>query len=284
MKTRNRYFAALAWVQLVVSLLFACAILWGYVTYQASIGSFVSAMAESVGAMSNVVVRTAETVEARKEMLDETQKMLVVLRDSITKLNEAAEKQALLAPQYSTGMMAAAGFVNKLASPLQAIGEKMTSISIPSIQVDGIRPVVTITKPYEEQGRQLRAAAQEVKAVSESLTEISKAIGQDGQKVGSAFIATSRQALKVIGETEKTLLHLKTEDLPKAVADLKATSKGLHIVSTQLKTISQLGVVALMGGLLLALWCAVHSFGALMLARANSFGPSFEKTSASAYA
>lgn len=271
MKTRSAFFAVLAWFQLALSLGFASAIVWGYVTYQASLGNFVSSIAASVGAISTVVVRTAETVEARKEMLDETQKMLVVSRGLITDLKSMAENQARLGPQYSAGMMATADLMRKLVGPLQAIGEKMMVISIPNIQVVGIKPSVTMTKPFEAQGAQLKAAAQDAKVVSESLAGISKAIAQDGQKVSSAFIATSDQALKVLGETEKTLSRLKTEDLPKAVADLKATSEKLHSVSTQVDIAGNLGVVMLIVGLLLALWCVMHSLGALLLVKSKAF-------------
>ena len=78
MKKRNIFFASLAWFQLAISLLLAAVIIWGYASFQATFGQFISSLAASVGAVSTVVVRTAETVEARQDMLNETQKMLVV--------------------------------------------------------------------------------------------------------------------------------------------------------------------------------------------------------------
>lgn len=280
MKTRNVLFAGLAWLQLAISLLLAAAIVWGYMTYQASIGQFVSSLAASVGAVSTVVVRTAETVEARQDMLDETQKMLLVTRNLIIELKAMAENQAKLGPQYADGMKATASFLGKVSGPMQVIGEKMMGISIPNIQIVGIKPVITMTKPLEGDGRKLKEAAQEVKVVSDSFVGISNAVGQDGQKVSAAFIATTDQALKVIGETENTLARLKTQDLPKAIAELKATSEKLRSISSQVDTVSYAGVAMLVVGLLLALWCIVHSLGALLLARSFAFGPGMDKATA----
>ncbi len=280
MKSRNILFASLAWFQLAISLLLAAAIIWGYVTFQASIGQFVSSLSASIGAVSTVVVRTAETVEARQEMLDETQKVLVETRNLITEIKAMTEKHAKLGPQYAAGMKATSNFLGKVAGPLQTIGEKMIGMSVPNIQIVGIKPVVTMTKPLEEQGKQLKEVAQDFKTVRVTLVGISDSIDQDGQKVGTAFIATSDQAIKVIGETEKTLARLKTQDLPKAIADLKATSENLRSISAQVDTVSNVGLVMLVVGLLLALWCIVHSLGSLLLVRSHAFGPDADKATA----
>ena len=280
MKIGNLLFAALAWFQLAVSLLLATAIILGYMTFQASIGQFISSIAASVGAVSTVVIRTAETVEARQDMLDETQKMLVVIRNLIQELRAMAQSQAKLGPQYAAGMKSTSSLLDKLVSPLQAMGEKMVSISIPNIKIVGIKPVVSMTKPFEDQGKQLQGSAQEVKTVSVTLAGISDSIGKDGQKLSAAFIATSDQAIKVIDETEKTLARLKSQDLPKAIADLKSTSENLRRISAQVDTVSNVGEVMLFVGLLLALWCIVHSLGALLLARSHAFGLSTDNASA----
>ena len=280
MKAKNILFASLAWFQLVVSLLLATAIIWGYMTFQSSIGQFTSALAASVGAVSMVVVRTAETVEARQEMLDETQKLLVVTRGLITDLKSMAANQVKVAPQYAAGLKSASGLLGTLAAPLQIIGEKLMGISIPDIQIVGVKPVVTMTKPFEVQGKQLKESAEQVKVVGVTLAGISDSIGQDGQKVGAAFIATSDQAIKVIEETEKTLARLKSQDLPKAIADLKATSESLRSISTQVDTAGKLGLIMLVVGLLMSLWCIVHSLGALLLARSHAFGPGTDEVAA----
>ena len=110
---RNRAFTTLAWLQLVTSLLLASAIVWGYSNYQASLGLFLHSVAASVGAVSNVVGRTAETVDARKELLDQTSQMLAVTRNLVKELRVAAENQSKLGPQYADGLHSASVVTEK---------------------------------------------------------------------------------------------------------------------------------------------------------------------------
>ena len=262
----------MAWLQLFVSLFLASAIVWGFISYQASLGQFVQSVSATIGAMSNVVARTAETVEARRDLLDQTGQMLVVTRNLINELRVAAENQAKMAPQYAEGIRSASTVLGKLSGPLQAIGDKLMILSVPSIHMVGVRPVVTMSRPLEKQAQELKTSAQDLKVISESLSGISETIGRDGQKVSSAFIATSEQALKVIAEAEKALAQLKTQDLPKALADLKTTSENLRNISAQVDIVGNVGSVLLIVGLLLSGWCFLNSLGTLVLARSQSFG------------
>lgn len=277
---KNILFAALAWFQLAVSLLLAAAIIWGYMTFQASTGQFISALAASVRDVSTVVIRTAETVEARQDMLDDAQRLLVVTRRRITELKDISATQVKLAPQYATNLKSASSTVGTVATTLQVVGEKMTKISIPNIQMDGVKPVVSMTKPFEDQGKQLTDSAIQVKDFGLALAALSESIGQDGKKLGEVFIATSDQAIKVIDESEKTLARLKSQDLPKAIADLKATSENLRSVSTQIDLVGNMRWVTLVVGLLLAWWCIVQSVGTLLLAQSGAFGRETDKADA----
>ena len=269
-KKRNIFFTSLAWFQLAISLLLAAVIIWGYASFQATFGQFISSLAASVGAVSTVVVRTAETVEARQDMLNETQKMLVVTRNQITELKGVTANQVKSAPQYASGLKSVSSLLSTLAGPAQSLGEKMMVISIPNIQIVGIKPVVTMSKPFEDDGRRLKESAEQFKVVGVTLAGISESIGQDGQKLNAAFIAMSDQAIKVIDEAEKTLARLKTQDLPKAIAELKTTSENLRSISLKIDAVSNLGLIMLVIGLLLALWCIAHSLGALLLARSHA--------------
>ena len=270
MKKRNIFFASLAWFQLAISLLLAAVIIWGYASFQATFGQFISSLAASVGAVSTVVVRTAETVEARQDMLNETQKMLVVTRNQITELKGVTANQVKSAPQYASGLKSVSSLLSTLAGPAQSLGEKVMVISIPNIQIVGIKPVVTMSKPFEDDGRRLKESAGQFKVVGVTLAGISESIGQDGQKLNAAFIAMSDQAIKVIDEAEKTLARLKTQDLPKAIAELKTTSENLRSISLKIDAVNNLGLIMLVIGLLLALWCIAHSLGALLLARSHA--------------
>jgi hypothetical protein len=120
--------------------------------------------------------------------------------------------------------------------------------------------------------QELKTHAQEMQVVSDSMLAISATIDRDGQKLNSTFIATSEQAIKLLEETEKALGRLKTQDLPKALAALRTTSENLRNMGVQVDIAGSIGMVLLVVGLLLALWCFVSSVGALMLARAIAVG------------
>ena len=282
--TKTTLFVALAWIRLAVSLTLAAAIVWGYMKYQASFGTFLSAVAKSVNEISTVVVRTAETVERRMEILDESQKLIVSSRNILTELKSVVQKQVHDAPNYANGVMKVADFVSRLAAPLQAIGEIMMDISIPNIKIDGVKTTVKMTAPYSDQGKQLKAAAQEVKEVTEQLKKISNAIGQNAPIINSKLTSMSNETIIILSKTEKALTRLKAEDLPRAVANLKATSQNLLSISAQIETIGHLSMVALIAGLLLALWGALHSIGAILLAKFIAEGLITDKASAIAQA
>jgi hypothetical protein len=270
MKSKNFFFAVLAWTQLAISLLLAITIIWGYLTFQSSISQFIKSLAASIGAVSTVVVRTAETVEARQATLEETQKMLVVTRQLINELKLMAEHQAKLGPQYAASIKTTLATLGQMAVLMQKIGVKTMEITVPNIKIEGVKPLIVMTKPFEAQGKQIEQAGRDAKATSVDLTGISESIGRDAQKINAAFIATSDQAIKVIDETEKSLVRLKENDLPKAIVDLKSTSENLRNISANLDMLSNGGIVILASGLLLALWCMVQSLGALSLARKNT--------------
>jgi ABC-type transporter Mla subunit MlaD len=279
-KSKNILFTFLAWLQLTVSVLLALAIIWGYVNFQASVGQFVRSLAASISAVSDVVIRTAETVEARRALLDETQQVLVDARTLLTAIRATTESMAKQGPQLARGLNATSDFLGQIADPMQSIGDRLMVMSVPNIQLIGIKPIVTFTRPFEEVGSQLKAEAQRIKAVSASLTGITAAMDQDGQKLGSSLIATSDQTMKALIETEKTLDRLKSQDLPKAIENLKATSENLRNLSTQVDRISNVGPVLLVVGLLLAVWCFLHSLGALLLAHSYAIGPGIQQGAA----
>jgi len=265
----NRLLATLAWLQLLVSLLLAACIVWGYATYQASFGQFVHSVAASIEAVSDVVVRTAETVEARKDLLDQTAQMLVVTRKLVIELRVSAENQAKLAPQYAEGMRSASTVTTNLSNTFKSIGTGM-SFSVPSgIRVEGRRPTVVTSQPLAKQAERLMENSQELKASSESLSGAATGITRDGQNLAAAVIATSDQALKVLAEAEKTLGRLNKQDLPKALGDLKKTSSRLRETSAQVDMVGNVGTVLLVVGLLLSTWCFLNSLGSLVSARMN---------------
>ena len=272
MKRRSKLFATLAWFQFVFSLLFAASIIWSYIAFHALVGQFVGSVARSIDAVTVVVIRTAETVETRQNLLAEMQKMLPATRTLFKELRDQTESQAKLAPQYAEGLRATSKVLNSLHGPLQNIGELLISTSIPTdIQMVGVKPVVTMKKPFEAFGKQLKDSADQTKTVGIALDGLSSSLTKDSRQLSDAFIATSKQAIQVIDEAEKTLARLNTEDMPKAIADLKTTSTELRNMSTQINALPNVGLAILVAGLVLALWCIVHSIGSLMMAKSYAF-------------
>lgn len=266
MKTRKGLFALLAWLQLFVSILFAAAIIIAYITYQASFGQFLKSVGASIQAVSNVVARTAETVEARRDLLDQTAQMLVATKSLIHQIQMTAQNQAAVAPQYAAGLASTASLAGSLSGTLQSIGNAM-SVSVPTgIQWQGITPILVMTRPFATPALALQTNAQNLTVVSQSLSSVAATISQDGQNLSLAIIATSAQALKVIAEAEKTLAQLNTQDLPKALEELRTTSKNLSTIRAQVDIAGNAGWVLLIVGLLLAVWCFLNSLGALTLA------------------
>jgi hypothetical protein len=257
---------------MLFSLLLATAIVWGYMTCQASFGQFLHSIAASIGAVSNVVIRTAETIEARRDLLDQAGQMLLATKSLINELRVAAENQAKMAPRYAEGIRSASTVADSLSGAIQMTGDTLL-LEVPTgIRWEGLKPVVIMSRPMERAAQNLKANAQEIKVVSKAMSDVSDTIGRDGQKLSSAFMATSEQALKLVAEAEMTLGRIKLQDLPKAIEDLRTTSASLLKVSAQVEMAGNVGLVLLVVGLLLAGWSFLNSLGTLILASAQAVG------------
>src|SRR3989338_2821416 len=263
--TKHKLIAALAWLQLFISIAIAATVVWGCTAYQASLGQFTQSVSASIAAISNVVGRTAETIEARQNLIDQTGKTILATRDLIKEFQVVAENQAKIAPQYAEGVRGASALVGSLSGTLQSIGNGLM-LEVPTdIEFRGRHTRLIKSRPLEKQAQALIAHAQNFKAVSEGLLGASATIGRDGKNLSLAFVATSEQTLKLLEETEKTLGRLKSKDLPKALADLRDTSENLRNVSEQVNIGRKISEALLVAGLLLAGWCFFNSLSTLML-------------------
>ncbi len=112
-----------------------------------------------------------------------------------------------------------------------------------------------------------------MKTVSESMASIATTVGRDGHNLATGIIATGDQALKLIGEAEKTLDRINAQDLPKAIAEMKSTAQELTRVSARVDMVSKGGVVLLGAGVILAVWCFLNGLAMLMLVSANTPAP-----------
>ena len=279
MKSSTKLIVVLAWLQLIISLMLASAIIWGYTTYQSSTGQFVRSLAASIGAVSNVVIRTAKTVEDRQELLVETEKTLAITRERITELGAVTVSLAANVPKIADSIGEVATFVGKMGGSLESTGDKLMILAVPtSIHWVGMKPSVVMSHPMERQAEALKENAKELKAAGERLSGTSAFIRRDGKELALKTIATSQQAVKLIVEVERTLLRVKSQDLPKALVDLKVTSENLRDISARVDMVSNVGLILLVVGLLLAAWCFVQSLGALLLAKSHAVGPDIATT------
>lgn len=268
MKRSNKLIVSLAWVQLVISLMLASAIGWGYMTYQSSTGQFVRSLAASIGAVSSVVIRTAETIEASKELLVETEQTLAITRERITELGAVTGRLSANVPKIADSIGEVATFVGKVGVTLEATGDNLMRLAVPtSIHWVGLKPIVESSHPLERQAEEFKKNGKELKAAGESLSGASDFLRHDGNGLANKTIATTQQALRQITEVERILQRLKKDDLPKAVADLKETTRDLRDASARAGLASNVGLVLLLVGLLLAAWCFVQSVGTLLLVR-----------------
>lgn len=242
-------------------------------TYRASLGQFTQSVAASIAAVSNVVGRTAETLESKQSLLDQTGKTILATRNLIKELQVVVENQAKIAPQYAEGIRGASALVGSLSGTVQSIGNGMMFTAPTGIEWHGIKPFVVMSRPLETQAQSVIIHAHNIKAVSESLLRVSVTIGRDGNNLSRAFIATSVQALKMLEETEKTLGSLKSKDLPKALVDLRVTTDNLRNVSKQVGVVGNVSEVFLIAGLLLAGWCFFNSLGLMLINSKTVFTP-----------
>lgn len=269
---KSKFFVFLAWTQIVLSLSLVGVLIWGYVSFQNSTGKLIHSIAASIGAVSDVVIRTAETVETRTELLDQSEQMLVVTRKQIQELQAMVKNSAALAPQMASSLRSTSQLANRLGTSLGSFGDTLVQISVPSaIQMDGLRPFIVMSRPLAVRGDELRKDAKNILEVGKGLSAASDSVARDTVNVSTSFVASSEQALNVLVEVENTLARVKSQDLPKAVKDLKFTSENLRNISEQVDLFGNVGIILLIGGLILSAWCFLHSLSALMVARTLVF-------------
>lgn len=263
---KNRKFIlSLAWLQLVFSALLATTAIWGYVEYRATLGQFTQSVATAIVTTANVISQTAETVQTKQIILDDTLEMLISSRNLIEALKTSAQNQSALAPKYVDGIRGVSSLIITAGNALSSMGDGLMFAAPTSIQMEGIRPIIVMTRPLEKTGQSIKATALDLKATGDSVLAASTSLVKDAQNISAAFIDTSDHTIKILDDTEKTLAVLKLQELPKAVSELKAASDNLRTVSTQVDIAGNIGVILLIAGLLLACWCFLNSLSLLYL-------------------
>lgn len=255
----------LAWLQIAFSLFLGATAVWGYVGYRSALGPFTQSLATAIVSTADVISRTAETVQAKQSMVDNTLELLVSSRKLVEELRTSAQTQAALAPKYAEGLRSASELFGTAHNVFSTLGNSLT-FSVPtSIAMQGLKPVLVMTQPLAVTGQSIKQNGAQLKSLGNALQGISSSLAQDGQKLTTAFIDTSNQTIKLLDDTEKTLAALKGLEFPKALADLKIASDNLRAVGTQVDMAGNISLVLLIAGLLLAGWCFLNSLHMLYL-------------------
>lgn len=254
-------------LQLAFSILLGATVVWGYSGYRSALGPFTQSLATAIVSTADVISRTAETVQAKQSMVDNTLAMLVSSRKLIEELRTSAQAQAALAPKYAEGLRGASSLLGTAANSFSALGDSLM-FSVPTnIEMDGFRPVFIWTKPLASTVQSINQNGAQLKLLGDGLLGISSSLTKDGQNLSTAFIDTSNQTIKLLDDTEKTLAALKGLEFPKALANLKAASDNLRTVGAQVDMAGNIGLVLLIAGLLLAGWCFLNSLHMLYLTK-----------------
>lgn len=255
----------LAWIQIVFSTLLAATVVWGYLSFQTALGEFTKSLGTAIIATAGVISQTAETVQTKQILLDNSLEMLISSRKLIEELRISAQNQSELAPKYADGFRGAAGILTSAGNVFSALGDSLM-FSIPTgIQMQGMAPVFVMTRPLAPTAQTIKENARQLELLGGGLQAISSSLSKDSKNVSAAFVDTSNHAIKVLGSAEKALAELNAQELPKAVAELKIASENLRTVSTQVDIAGNVGLVLLIAGLLLAGWCFLNSLSVLYM-------------------
>lgn len=258
-------FKAIAWAQLICSVFLAAAVIWAYTAYRPLAGEFLRATSAAILSTSKVVTLTAETIHGNEALLDDSQKLLKSTRTLIEAFRATAASNAALVPQYAEGIGGVARLLGNAGNSLYAIGDGLM-FSVPTrIEMDGIRPSFVMSRPLEGQAVTLKRSASDLKASADSLQTLSTTVAKDGQNLLKATVETSNQAIKIMEDSELVLKQLRSQALPEAVAELKATSSQLASISSSIDLAEKVPLAFLVIGLILAGWCFLNSLSVLHL-------------------
>lgn len=264
-----KFTKVLVWLQLAFSILLGATAVWGYLGYRNALGPFTQSLAIATVSTADVISRTAETVQAKQSLVDNTLEMLVSSRKLIEELRTSAQTQTELAPKYAEGLRGAAGLLGTSGVIFSKLGDSLMFSMPTGIEMQGIRPMLVMTKPLEAPAKSFKENSEHLKSLGEGLIGISSSLAKDGHNISSAFVDTSNNAIKLLDDTEKTLAVLKGLEFPKALANLKIASDNLRTVGAQADIAGNFGLILLITGLLLSGWCFLNSLSLLIMTKAS---------------
>lgn len=264
----HRKFArTLAWLQLAISILLAASIVYGYFSYRTSLGRSIEALAENIASVSTVVETTAETVQLNQSLIESTRQTIVLARVQVKDVNDIASNFAKQAPQYVDDFRIASEKVVHLGDSLNSLADGLIFPVPTSIQMEGLRPVVVTSTPLAAYAIKLKATAKEIRDFG---TSSIPGIAAKGSRQIAAVNTTTNELLALLDNSEKLLVRLQGNDLPKALKEMKSTSENFRTISQQVGAAENVSRVLFFIGLLIACWCFLNSLSILYLSNDHS--------------
>ena len=262
MHYKNKNLArVLAWAQFIFSGLIAASTILGYWTYNGRVEKVVESLASSIASVSKVVESTAETVQLNRVQIASTRQTLGLIRGHLKDVKAFELILSRQSPQYAESLQTASNNVVHLGDSLSAVGDGLMFLAPTSVHMDGLRPVIVMSRPLEMYAQKLKVAAGQIKGLGTQIPSIFT----EGSTQLAAVGATTNQALKQLEETEKILERIEQNDLPNTLQEMKSTSENLRTISQQVGAFGNVGLFLLIFGLLLAGWCFLNSVSVLIL-------------------
>ncbi|MBI3478741.1 MAG: hypothetical protein HY016_00035 [Nitrosomonadales bacterium] len=268
--THTTFIKIVGWSQLLLSALLAASIIWVYSTYQSSFGYLAQSIYSTVLTTSDVIIQISDSIKSREKLADEVGSTLNSLRDTVSALQKLAKSHGEILPQYAKNLNDASSVSSDLSLKIGEMSDALMFKVPTSVYWDHMKPVLVWTAPLGSQAQAFKSHAQQIKGMSDSLKATSGYLSNDAAQVNSAFMASCDHVIRLLDETASSVVRLKDQDIPGAVAKLEAASSNFREISGKVNDAGNFALGLLCLGLIMATLCAFQSVGMILMARQQS--------------
>jgi hypothetical protein len=228
-------------------------------------GDMTHSLANSVLSVSEITAKIATTIEVRQELIDDITEVLVATRKLMADVGASAETQQTLLPKYADTLKDASTQMINVGTVIVGVSDAMM-FSVPtSLHRDGFKPGLNWTKPLERHAKALKEKGEIIIQVSGKMAAVAASLSIGTKKGTAEFINISKATLKFIDHATSATQALKAQDLPQAIAALRATAESLARAGAEAKEVERFANVLLAAGLILATLFAFNSVGVLLI-------------------
>jgi hypothetical protein len=261
----------IGWLQLGLSILLAIATGSVYTSYRASVRDMSHSLANAVVSVSDVISKVATGMEVRQELIDDAAEVLVASRKLVADLKGSAETQEKLLPRYAASLKDGATLMAEVADTMTRTGNQLKSFKLPTgFHFEGRRAAWNWIYPLESHGQELLKNSGRATNLSTNLSSLAGSLSIDAPKLNAGLIDVSQKTLKGIDQLAGSMKKLKSQELPLAIASMKAIAEHLRQASKGAKDVEEFATKLLYVGLLLTLLFAFNSVGVLLLVQSLS--------------